>query len=600
MPLTPRLALAAALLAACAQPQAVGVSSPAAPASGWQREVAPFPVFDSAGARLELPFLGGYNTPRPQLLDVDGDGDLDLLVQEYSNRLTLLANEGPGPRGVPRFTFVSDHWAGLDVGEWSRFLDVNGDGRLDAFAELPFSHIRLWTRGPGATPAFAPGDSVRDTEGRAIFADRQNIPQFVDLDCDGRLDLLIGRVQGTILRYEAERREGTPSFRLVDERFQDLEIITGQGSRHGANTMAFADVDGDGDLDLVWGDFFEPGLLLFENTGRCEEPLLRKEPVGFPVTAPVRTSGYNAPAFGDVDRDGHLDFVVGVVGGSYDPNRTTIANLLYYAGTPGHGFAARTDRLLSQVDVGSESLPVLADLDGDGDLDLLVGNKLEPLEKGTSRLWRFENVGSRSAPQFRWRGALPLRGRYHMAPAAGDLDGDGDADLLVGSFSSRVALARNDGGAFTIIDSALVTIPRGSNTTPALGDLDGDGDLDLLVGEASGSLNYYRNDGSRTAPAFTLVSETFDDIKVGRRSAPHLADVDGDGDLDLLVGTDEGGLATFRNEGSRAVWRFVREAGITTEVPPMSAPAAGDLDGDGRMELVVGNSGGGLLFLRRR
>ena len=600
MPVTLRPTLLAALLAACAQPQAVGVSPPASRAAGWQREVAPFPVLDSAGVQLELPFLGGYNTPRPQLLDLDGDGDLDLLVQEYTSRLTLLDNVGSGPGGVPHFAFVSDHWAGLDVGEWSRFLDVNGDGRLDVFGELPYSHLRLWTRAPGAAPTFTASDSVRDVEGRAIFADRQNIPQFVDLDCNGRLDLLIGRVQGTILRYEAEARDGTPVFRLLTERFMDLEIITGQGSRHGANTMAFADVDGDGDLDLVWGDFFEAGLLLFENTGSCAEPLLRKEAVPFPQAAPVRTSGYNAPAFGDVDRDGHLDLVVGVVGGSYDPNRTTIANLLYYAGTPGHGFALRTDRLLSQVDVGSESLPALADLDGDGDLDLLVGNKLEPAEKGTARLWRFDNVGGPADPRFRWRGAMPLGGRYHMAPAAGDLDGDGDADLLIGSFGARVAFARNDGGTFTVTDSAVVTIPRGSNTTPALGDLDGDGDLDLLVGEASGSINHYRNDGTRSAPVFTLISETFEDIKAGRRSAPLLADVDGDGDLDLLAGTDEGGLVLFRNEGSRTAWRFVRDAGFAPEVPPMSAPAAGDLNGDGRPELLVGNSGGGLVYLGRR
>ena len=163
-----------------------------------------------------------------------------------------------------------------------------------------------------------------------------------------------------------------------------------------------------------------------------------------------------------------------------------------------------------------------------------------------------------------------------------------------------MAFARNDGGTFTVTDSAVVTIPRGSNTTPALGDLDGDGDLDLLVGEASGSLNHYRNDGTSSAPVFTLISETFEDIKAGRRSAPLLADVDGDGDLDLLVGTDEGGLVLFRNEGSRTAWRFVRDAGFAPEVPPMSAPAAGDLNGDGRPELLVGNSGGGLVYLGRR
>jgi hypothetical protein len=590
-----RRAALALLLAACAKPQAAAVSGPAAASGPWTSDVTPFPVADSAGRPYDAPFLGGWNTPRPQLLDADADGDLDLVVQEYSNRLTLLANEGAGPGGVPRWRFVTDDWAGLEPGEWSRFLDVDGDGATDAFAELPFSYVRLWRRtGPDA---FVPGDSLRDAEGTAIFADRQNIPQVVDLDCDGRLDLLIGRVAGTIIHYEATAPGPAPVFRLVTERFQDLEIVTGQGSRHGANTMALADHDGDGDLDLFWGDFFEAGLLLFENVGSCAEPVLRKDGVRVPLADPVVTSGYNAPAFGDVNGDGRADLVVGVIGGAYDPNRTTIDNLWFFD----RGTERRTARLVGQVDVGSESKPLLADLDGDGDLDLLVGNKLEAGERGTARLHRLENVGTRTRPAFRLRGTLPLGGRYQLAPAAGDLDGDGDLDLLLGGFGPSVALARNDGGAFTLADTALVTIPRGSTTTPTLGDLDGDGDLDLLVGESSGALNFYRNEGTRTAPRFVLASEAFEGLRPGRRSGPLLHDLDGDGDLDLLVGTDDAGLALYRNEGTRAAWRFVSDPAFPPgAVPPLASPAAGDLDGDGRAELVVGTAGGGLLYFGGR
>jgi hypothetical protein len=102
------------------------------------------------------------------------------------------------------------------------------------------------------------------------------------------------------------------------------------------------------------------------------------------------------------------------------------------------------------------------------------------------------------------------------------------------------------------VDTALVTITRGSNTVPTLGDLDGDGDLDLIVGESSGWLNYYRNTGTRERPVFTLVSDEYDGIKVGRRSAPLLLDLDRDGDLDLIVGSELDGLAVFRNLGR---WR---------------------------------------------
>ncbi len=581
--------------------------SPASPdpsAPGvYRAQIRPFAVTDSAGRALELAFLGGFNTPRPQLVDVDGDRHLDLVVQEQTNRLILLPNEGAGPDGMPRFSLRSRAWAGLEVGEWSRLVDVNADGRADVFGELPFSYLRYWVN-TGESFEARP-DSVRDANGTAIFSDRQNIPQFVDIDCDGRLDLFIGRITGIILRYEADSAvarasPAPPVFRLVTDRFEDLEIITGQGSMHGANTMAFSDVDDDGDLDLVWGDFFEGGLLLFQNEGSCAEPRLRRDPVRFPVGDPLITSGYNAPAFGDLSGDGRPDLVVGVLGGSYDPNRNTILNLWYYTREAGGGWRRRTGELLPQIDVGSESSPTLADLDGDGDLDLLLGNKIEPGERHTGRLYWYENTGSRTAPSFRLRGRLPLEGQYHYAAAAGDLDGDGRTDLVVGSFGSKLAFWRNAGGAPTLvlIDSAVAAVTRGSHTTPALGDLDGDGDLDLLVGRASGYLTQFRNDGTRTAPKFVLTADEWEEIRPGRRSAPHLYDLDQDGDLDLLVGTDDKGVALYRNSGTRTAPRFVVDSTFRLDVPPISSPVAGDLDGDGLAELIVGNVGGGALYFK--
>ena len=78
-----------------------------------------------------------------------------------------------------------------------------------------------------------------------------------------------------------------------------------------------------------WGDFFEPGLLFIENRGSCAAPNLRGEPAPFPLDDPVRTSGYNAPAFGDVDGDGDLDLLIGVLGGAFNPNTSTVENLIY-------------------------------------------------------------------------------------------------------------------------------------------------------------------------------------------------------------------------------------------------------------------------------
>src|SRR5690606_31563508 len=132
---------------------------------------------------------------------------------------------------------------------------------------------------------------------------------------------------------------------------------------------------------------FEPGLLLIENTGSCAAPGLRSTPRPFPLADPISTSGYNAPTFGDLDGDGDRDLVVGVIGGAYVPNRTSVENLWYLERTGPGAYATRTKRLVHTLDVGSESQPALADLNGDGDLDLLVANKIDPADLTTAKAY---------------------------------------------------------------------------------------------------------------------------------------------------------------------------------------------------------------------
>ena len=577
-------------------------------------------VVDEAGELVDHPFLGGFNLPRPQLADADGDGDLDLFLQERSNEVMYFRNVTGDPgagsddlAGTARYRWVTDRFEGLAVGEWFRFVDVDLDGDLDLLAEAPFSHLRYYRNDGGDGPArYVPAaDTLWDVTGEPVFSDRQNIPNAADIDCDGQLDLLIGRLTGTITRYEAEStdEDGVPRFAHVTDSFEDIEIVGAmQGSRHGANTMALGDVDQDGDHDLFWGDFFEPGLLFIENTGSCRRPVLRGTPRPFPTGDPVATSGYNAPALGDVDGDGDADLVMGVLGGAFGPNRTSVENLYQFVQGADGAFDLSTTRLIRTLDVGSESHPAFSDLDGDGDLDLLLSNKIETDNTRTGRIYVYENTGTSRRPAFAARGSVPdLPDAYHYAPAFGDLDGDGDDDVILGQWDDRVAYYRNDrepgdGGAmprWTLVDSAAATLTRGRNTTPALGDLDGDGDLDLLLGESSGALNYYVNVGGASAPRFELVSDQFQDIDPGRRSIPALVDWDGDGDLDLALGSETSGIRIHLNEGSRSEPVFVETDPFAEPVPAFSAPAFADLDGDGDLDLAIGGVGGGLTVYRR-
>lgn len=602
-------------MAACATPGGLGraevVDGAPPPDAGtpaettWVRVIDPFPVARADGAAVEQPFLGGFNIPRPQLVDIDGDGDEDLFVQETSGSVSFYEHI---PGAVPAYRWRTERYQDLEVGEWYRFVDLDRDGDVDLLAESPFSYVRYWRNDGSSTNArfVEAADSLRDTEGRALFSDRQNIPNATDIDCDGQMDLFIGRLEGTVTRYEETGidQNDVPRFRHVTDRFENIEIVAQIGSRHGANTMAFGDIDDDGDEDLFWGDYFEPGVLLLENTGTCRTPALSGEPVSFPPEGPLRTSGYTAPTVGDVDADGDQDLLVGVLGGAYNPNTTTVENFHWIEQTAPGAFVQRTPRFLSTLDYGAESVPVVVDLDGDGDLDLLVGNKIEPDDTQNGRLYRLVNEGSAREPRFREDGDLDVGGGYHLVPAFGDLDGDGDLDAVLGTWSDEVRLYRNDATdgsiALVLVDSTAVTLTRGRNATPTLGDLDGDGDLDLIAGEASGYLNYWENTGTATRPEFTLVSDEYGGFDVGRRSFPLLRDHDGDGDLDLVVGSEGEGVRLFRNVGTISEPDFVDDGALHVPTFGFAAPAFADLDGDGVDALLLGGQRGGLWYFENR
>jgi hypothetical protein len=589
-----------------------------APGALFERVVAPFPVMGPDGREYALPFVGGLDVPRPQFVDIDGDGDLDLFVQEYSGQLWHFENVGSAK--APRYEWRTNSFQNINIGEWYRFVDIDQDGLIDLICEKPFSNIHFYKNvGTKAAARFEYVDVLRDSAGEAVFMDRQNIPWLVDIDCDKHLDLFVGRVEGTLARFEASA-PGSIYFDFVTENFEGIEIIGRVGepervsgpwapgrptTRHGANAVSFADFDGDGDFDLFWGDFFEPGVLLIENIGRtCSSPSFDVVPVLLPWATDQLTSGYNAPMPVDIDGDGDLDFFIGVLGGAYNPVGTSADNFFFWERTGGSAFALRTKRYLDMLDLGSETIPAFGDIDGDGDLDMIVGNKIDPVAGDAGRLTTFINEGTATAPRFRQTTTVEMAGAYHLAPVLADLDGDGDLDLLLGTWNQDILYYRNEGTKAAprwVEDASLtVALPRASNNVPALADIDGDGDLDLFVGTSNGVVAFLRNAGSRTAPKFELVSERLDDVKAVRRSAPALIDFDGDGLLDLVLGQEASPTLAFRNIGTKRDPKFTPFAGFTLDLPHVSSPRFVDLTGDGRRDVVSGSVSGGLVFLRGR
>jgi len=124
------------------------------------------------------------------------------------------------------------------------------------------------------------------------------------------------------------------------------------------------------------------------------------------------------------------------------------------------------------------------------------------------------------------------------------------------------------------------------------------GVLDLFVGTGGGRIAYYRNTGTSTAPQFVLQTNFFQSIDVGDDAKPTFADLDGDGRLDLVIGSRDSSLSFWRNDGGTMTWVADFFAGIPTF--PRTAPAFLDIDEDGALDLFLGNHKGGLYFYRNR
>jgi len=444
--------------------------------------------------------------------------------------------------------------------------DVDGDGDVDAFVSSAGVPI------PGPSRLYL-------NDGGGVFEDvtGANLPGFLedtravalgDLDGDGDLDAFVGNVGPN--RVFLNDGSGV----LTDATSTNLPTLSDR-----TNSVSLGDVDGDGDLDVLVGNgFTAPGggpppeqnrLYLNDGSGTFTDATSTNLPALFDFTTSV--------VLGDVDADGDLDAFTGNHG---QPNR------LYLNDGTGTYLDVTATHLPPLID--NTTAIALGDLDGDGDLDAFVGNGGFP--GWQNRL----HVNTGAGVFIDVASGLPSSTDNTWAIALGDVDGDGDLDALVGN-QGQDRLFLNDGsGMFTNATAThLPGIPDDTGSV-SLADVDGDGDLDALIGTGLPQLfsfpeqdRLYLNDGTGSfsdATARNLPS------LVAWTNAVALGDVDGDGDLDAVAGiTLAPGKRVLRNDGTGA-WTDVTTTSLGFVPTEATADVAlGDADGDGDLDLFVAN-----------
>ncbi len=282
------------------------------------------------------------------------------------------------------------------------------------------------------------------------------------------------------------------------------------------------------------------------------------------------------------------------------------------------GYLGQVFKLLTGVDDPFAGISVpdpsgklsLVDLDDDGDFDIVIGNR-----EGTFHY--FENTGSTTEPDFRQRtdSNNPLAGLdtgHQSTPEFADLDGDGDYDLIAGSSAGEISYFENTGTVtspgfthHTVASNPVDNAEVGDYSIPELADLDGDGDIDLIVGSRDSIPHYFENTGTQASPNFTHRTgedNPFEGINPGGDSGLALTDIDGDGDLDLVLWTWYDNLYYFENTGtvSEPVFTERSDAASPLQLPDdegLRMPEFIDLDNDNDLDIVFGVHEGAIQHL---
>ncbi|MBI2721957.1 MAG: T9SS type A sorting domain-containing protein [Bacteroidetes bacterium] len=610
-----------------------------------------------SGYVLKMPWANGLNYSSISNIDLNLDGKKDIVAFDRINqfgigKMRCFINNG-APGDVKYIASPALTYSFPLIANWAICKDYDCDGKEDLFCStnggiMVYRNTSTLSSGlsfqmikPLIYSNFKPGISN-------LYAAPNGVPAIDDIDNDGDLDILTFSPQGVFIEYH--KNMSIENYGTCDSLIYELEtgcwgkIIESScvvnfnqtcafrplsdsnkvqnSALHAGSCLTSLDSDGDGDKDLLIGDISCDIVQYVHNSGTVNNAIITDTTKLYPNypsknnTTQIKMNIFPGAYYVDVDGDTKKDLVVTPsVFGSGNVNSVWYYKNSSTTNTVNFQFIKKNLFQDEMIEAGANSSPILFDYNSDGKKDLLIGTfGYNNMSGQQSQLCLYENKGTLAQPVFslvtRDYANLSAQGLNFAIPTVGDIDGDNDIDILVGTSNGKVHWLKNTAGAGNICNfSIFLNDPFGFTTNSAVAelqlfDIDTDGKLDLMIGAKNGRIAYYKNVGTTTSPSFTLITNFFGGI-----------DVKG---LSSLYGIDGYAYPHFYKEGSNTfalvgsisgqIFHYSVPADISTPCTLINSNINGinegaqstvcfeDINNDNKRDLFVGNAGGGLSF----